>query len=202
VGDWRETFAEIDATAEPMTPTSGLWARIERNIAAVVEGETSPKPWALAGWFGGLWRNLDFWRGAGLIGAAAALLFAVFTGTVMLRQPTPIAVAVLTDDATPGAPPGALVEAFADGSIRLVPLRDIPVPEGRTLQVWTLWDRARGPVSLGTMPRAQNARFSVAGLPQPRAEQLYEITLEPAGGSPLGRPTGPILYKGTATLIR
>jgi anti-sigma-K factor RskA len=28
--------------------------------------------------------------------------------------------------------------------------------------------------------------------------QLFEITLEPEGGSPNGRPTGPILFKGNA----
>jgi anti-sigma-K factor RskA len=27
---------------------------------------------------------------------------------------------------------------------------------------------------------------------------LFEITLEPVGGSPTGRPTGPILMKGNA----
>lgn len=30
------------------------------------------------------------------------------------------------------------------------------------------------------------------------AGQLYEITLEPSGGSPTGRPTGPIQVKGFA----
>jgi anti-sigma-K factor RskA len=39
-------------------------------------------------------------------------------------------------------------------------------------------------------------------LPAPRANQLYEITLEPAGGSPTGRPTGPIIGKGFANAPR
>ena len=37
-----------------------------------------------------------------------------------------------------------------------------------------------------------------ARLPEPKAGQLYEITLEPAPGSPTGRPTGPILVTGFA----
>jgi len=114
-------------------------------------------------------------------------------------QPRPVAVAVLQgDDATPGA----IIEAFADGSVRLVPLRAIDVPPGRALQVWTLWDRARGPVPLGVMPRAEQRRLARGdNLPMPIDKQLYEITLEPASGSPTGRPTGPVLYKGLATIV-
>jgi anti-sigma-K factor RskA len=32
----------------------------------------------------------------------------------------------------------------------------------------------------------------------PKQDQLYELTLEQAGGSSTGRPTGPILAKGFA----
>jgi anti-sigma-K factor RskA len=35
-------------------------------------------------------------------------------------------------------------------------------------------------------------------LPETVQNQLFEITLEPEGGSPVGRPTGPILFKGNA----
>jgi anti-sigma-K factor RskA len=33
------------------------------------------------------------------------------------------------------------------------------------------------------------------------AGQLFELTLEPIGGSPLEKPTGPVLYIGRAVLI-
>jgi anti-sigma-K factor RskA len=38
------------------------------------------------------------------------------------------------------------------------------------------------------------------GLPEPVAGQLYEITLEDEGGSATGRPTGPILGVGRASI--
>ena len=38
-------------------------------------------------------------------------------------------------------------------------------------------------------------------LPDLRPEQLFEITLEPEGGSPIDRPTGPILYIGRAVQL-
>jgi len=36
----------------------------------------------------------------------------------------------------------------------------------------------------------------VSRLPAVQGRQLFEITLEPAGGSPYDRPSGPILYLG------
>lgn len=41
-------------------------------------------------------------------------------------------------------------------------------------------------------------RVAIDRLPPPRANQLFEIMLEPYDGSPTGRPTGPILYVGRA----
>ena len=64
--------------------------------------------------------------------------------------------------------------------------------------VWTLYDPAVGPVSLGTLPEAKVATLGGQAFPVPVAEQLYEITLEPAPGSPTGKPPGPILVKGFA----
>jgi anti-sigma-K factor RskA len=97
-----------------------------------------------------------------------------------------------------GVTPAAIVEAFGDNSVHLVPLVDFDVPAGRVLQVWTLPDVETGPVSLGTLDRAREVQFPGPALPGPRDGQLYEITLEPSPGSPTGRPTGPILVKGLA----
>jgi anti-sigma-K factor RskA len=41
-------------------------------------------------------------------------------------------------------------------------------------------------------------QLDLEALPDTVADQLFEITLEPEGGSPIGRPTGPILFKGNA----
>jgi anti-sigma-K factor RskA len=41
----------------------------------------------------------------------------------------------------------------------------------------------------------------VAQLPAVEAQQLFEITLEPATGSPLNRPTGPILFVGRTVAL-
>jgi anti-sigma-K factor RskA len=100
------------------------------------------------------------------------------------------------------AEPAAVVNAFADGRTELVPLRTIAVPPDRALEIWTLWDRAVGPRSIGLLDQARSVRLNLENLPKPGPNQLFEITLEPKTGSPTGRPTGPILMKGlTSTAL-
>jgi anti-sigma-K factor RskA len=190
VAAWRERFAEFDATtpAEPLP--DGLWRRVERGLAAPVAVTVTPSRLGL------LWRNLAFWRATGLATAIATLVLAVGAGLLwQQRATTPVFVAILVTD---GNRPAAVVNAFADGRAELVPLDAIAVPPGRALEIWTLWDRARGPVSIGLLDQARSVRLRVEDLPRTRPDQLFEITLEPQTGSPIGRPTGPILMKGNA----
>ena len=70
--------------------------------------------------------------------------------------------------------------------------------EGKALEIWTLWDRAVGPRSVGLIDRARTTPLRLDQLPL-GTNQLFEITIEPATGSPTGRPTGPIVAKGTTS---
>ena len=139
---------------------------------------------------------LPTWRALALAASlAVACGIGYLAGSQMATTEPPVVVVVLN---TPADVPGAVFEAYADDTVRIVPLENFAVPEGSTLQVWTLYDKEVGPVSLGTLPRATEAVLKGPHLPRPKAEQLYEITLEPAPGSPTGKPTGPILVKGFA----
>jgi anti-sigma-K factor RskA len=206
VSAWRERLADLDATAEETTPSPALWQRIaEATKIAPIDALPSARA-ALRG--ATLWNNIRFWRGAGIGGALATLLFAsIMIGALItsrqlrndmiaLAQRKPIYVAVLVNDTTKEA--GAIVNAFANGRVELIPLRPIDVPAGRTLQVWTLWDRTIGPKSIGLTGQSRTLQLDLQSLPETVPDQLFEITLEPEGGSPIGRPTGPILFKGNA----
>ena len=207
VNAWRERLADFDSTAEPLTPTPALWTRIVETTRKETITSLPGVRNAVRG--ATLWDNIRFWRVAGLTGSFAALLFAVIAlgalttskelrrDLVALAQRKPVYVAVLVNDATKEA--GAIVNTFANGRVELIPLKDIDVPAGRTLQVWTLWDRAVGPKSIGITGESKTIQLNLDQLPETVADQLFEITLEPEGGSPIGRPTGPILYKGTTS---
>jgi anti-sigma-K factor RskA len=197
VAAWRAHLTELDMTATPVAPGSGLWDRITASVARRDSDETQPvalptrtSPEAPS-FLARLWGSLPVWRAAGLVGTAAALALAL--ATIARRPQEPVYVAVLMTDA---ASPAAIVNAYRDGRAELIPLEPITVPEGKALQIWTLWDRERGPVSVGLLDRARSVPLETTRLPRTGADQLFEITLEPKQGSSTGRPTGPILMKG------
>ena len=194
VARWRIRLAPIDATVRPIEPSAELWQRIEgrldrapaRSPAAPSRPAVGPQ---LSRWWGSLW----LWRGAALAGVAAAVLLAIGLVAALDRaRRQPVMVAVLMTDSNIAA---AVVNTFADGRVELLPLQDIGVPQGRALEIWTLWDRAVGPRSVGLIDRARAVPLRLDNLPL-GADQIFEITVEPASGSPTGRPTGPIVAKG------
>ncbi len=219
VARWRVRFAEIDASAAPVVPDEAFWRRIETALATapdlppqeaaatvavtgaaaaapppVTSSRATPTP-ARSGGLSDWWHSLTLWRGFAAVATAAAIVLAVGLGRMVLAPPPPTFVAVLLAET---GEVGAVVHVFADGTAELLPLENVAVPSGRAMEVWTKWSDERGPVSIGLLDRPRTVRLSTGGLPETRPEQLFEITLEPATGSPTGRPTGPILFKGTA----
>lgn len=191
---WQTRLAPIDATAPLMEPSTGLWQRIESGLdqAPARSQATAPQS-ALGARLTQWWDSLWLWRGAALAGCAAALLLAFGLAAALDRaRRQPVMVAVLLTETNLAA---AVVNTFADGRVELLPLQDIAVPQGRALEIWTLWDRATGPRSVGLIDRARAVPLRLDNLPL-GADQLFEITVEPAAGSPTGRPTGPIVAKG------
>jgi len=90
--------------------------------------------------------------------------------------------------------PAWLVRADAQG-LQLASLNTRPAPEGRVLELWALPQGATAPTSLGIIPADGRITVSLATI-RPAPGMLIEITLEPPGGSPIGRPTGPIQFIG------
>ena len=193
---WRVRLSELDDSAELLPLDEEVWQRIHNatRTPAAAASDAMPSRWQ------GVWQSLTAWRTATAFASVLAALFAVTTLLVVQfardeAARKPVYVAILVDDASREA--GAVVNAFADGRVEMIPLAEINVPPGRALEIWTLWDREVGPRSVGLIDRARTTILNLEKLPPTGENQLFEITLEPAGGSPIGRPTGPILYKGT-----
>ncbi len=197
INDVREQLLELDLTAAPVPASTALWEGIERALSAPEIRLTTVVPIKPA-----VQRSparAGFWQGAAMASLAASLLVAVAVGSQWQRltEKQPTVIVVLLDAQSK---PGAIIEAFADDTVRVVPLENFNVPAGRVIQLWTLPDAQTGPVSIGLLPKLKDLKLTGPSLPKPKADQLYEFTLEPAGGSPTGKPTGPILVKGFAKL--
>lgn len=56
-------------------------------------------------------------------------------------------------------------------------------------------------MSLGLVKPGQTIKIPRDKLPPLQPNQLFELTLEPVKGSPIGSPTGPIQFIGRAVKI-
>lgn len=189
---WEARLLPLAGLVAAVDPSARLWPRIEASVAGLARAGTHRAP-AAPKW----WQRLNVWRSLAATGfVAAALMLALW---LPQQQATPRYMVVLAAPAS--AAPGWLLQANADGGLKLVPLGDTAVPADRSLQLWTKADDWKGPVSLGLVQPGQAVDVSLARLPPLQPNQLFEITLEPKAGSPLGRPTGPILYIGRAVQV-
>ncbi|MCC7281038.1 MAG: anti-sigma factor [Acetobacteraceae bacterium] len=184
VAEWERRLDPLTRLARPAEPPPDAWEAIAARIAP-----TPPPAPALASRVAAGWRNLF---GAGLAGAVIAGL-----GVFLLVRP-PAApperfVAVMQSDR---AAPAFMVEADRGSGIRLAAVNRQEIPEGRVMQLWGLAPGDRGPTSLGFVPR-DGSRFHFDASARPPVDgMLVEISLEPPGGSPIGRPTGPVVFIG------
>jgi anti-sigma-K factor RskA len=200
VAGWEERLLPLTALAEPVEPSPSLWQRIEGSITPSASAATANVRRAATGvqtW----WNNLNLWRGLAGTGFAAA---AVMATVLVVRLQAPVAPQYMVVLIAPqDKAPGWVVQTGGrqQEQLSLIPLGTIAVPSDKTLQFWTKADGWRGPVSLGLVTPGKALRVPIDKLPSLEANQLFELTLEPANGSPIDRPTGPIQFIGRAVKV-
>lgn len=195
---WEARLHPLTTLADPLQPSAAVWARIAASTQPPAMQRTPAPTAAPTRWW--QWDSLALWRGLAGTGFGAA---AVLCALLWLRAAEPPAVpryfVVLA--APQSQAPGWLVQAHQAGQLRLVPLGADAVPAEKSLQFWTKADDWSAPVSLGLVQPGEALEVPLDRLPPLQANQLFELTLEPAGGSPSGRPTGPIQFIGRAVQL-
>ncbi len=184
---WQDKLLAMTRMLAPVEPSPALWSRIEHSLSLAKAGRSAApaQPW---------WERLTFWRFGAAFASVLAVVLALQLRPVDAPAPATRYLAVLQSPDKQDA--GWIVEAFVGGKLRLIPLGTTTVAPQKALQFWTKAQGASGPTSLGLVPPDRVTEIDVASLPTLEREQLFELTLEPETGSPIGRPTGPILYVG------
>jgi anti-sigma-K factor RskA len=199
VDRWEADLSPIGADYAPVEPPAALKQAIDRRLYS------SPAPTALRGSpepvRAGLWASLAFWRGLTVAALAALALY--------------VAVPLLVTPPSE-APQNRLVAALsAEGSeVRYVAMYDAATNEiglshlagergeGRDFELWVI-EGGNAPQSLGVIPAGEAAKLTPK---TPLKEKIakgavFAISLEPAGGSPTGAPTGPVVAAGDLRAI-
>ncbi len=186
VNRWQDRLAPLDAVGHAVEPPARVWRGIQERI------QTGRRH--------GLWGSLPFWRTVGLAGVAGALTLAVLLVTLSPMRHGPETMVVVMSDAEANPAMTVSWPMQASGQPRLR-IRVMGHPEMATGTAWELWLLPGGehkPVSLGLIGTEPMQELTVPRSLVPMMDRAYGLAMsvEPAGGSPTGQPTGPVLYKG------
>ena len=190
---WQNNLSGFNDDYDDIRPPADLYNRLERRLFRTAD--------APSGAFSRLWGSVAAWRGI----AAASLFLAASLGLYQISGrlgggPDRPLVAALAGQ---GDAPFNLIAAFdaESGRLSVVPIA-LKQPEPKSLEVWIIED-GKAPQSLGILPDNGNGEIVVnAEMRRLFAEgKTIAITVEPYGGAPEGKPTGPIIASGKTRFL-
>jgi len=188
VDAWEMRFAPMAAAYAAVEPPASIKVAIDRRLfASSASASAVPS--------GGLWASLAFWRG---VAAAAIAALAIYVAVPYVNPPAP-------------QPAARLVASLAadNSNVKYLAVYDAARHEvglslvsgdhgaGKDFELWMI-EGKNAPVSMGVIPAGQTARMAVTPAVQQKLAQgaVLAVSLEPAGGSPTGQPTGPVVAAG------
>jgi anti-sigma-K factor RskA len=193
---WRLYFAQLFDLWPEVEPPGGLIDRIDLRLGGPVPMRRHRAPWPLI---------------AIVASAIAAALLLVVAIRPDPPAPPPPRV-IVRAPAVPATPPAGplLLAALGDAKIpaayepatgRLRVAAAPAVPAGRTPQLWVI-GKDSVPHSLGLLARADNDLI-LADADRARlvAGATLAVSVEPAGGSTTGLPTGPVVATGALSAV-
>ena len=186
---WRDRLMPLTAVLAPVQPSSEVWRRISDRLEA-----DRPAPATNSAW-----SRLAFWRGLAAFASVAAIGFAVLLASPGPNAPPVIVVLSATGDAVGGAQAMPIVASISGDRATLVtrPITTVADRPDRSLELWAI-PPGGAPRSLGVLPTG-NGTVALHGKVLQGTDTLA-VTVEPPGGSPTGKPTGPVVYAGKFSL--
>ena len=193
--EWENRLGPMSLAVREVRPHRRVWKAIRARLP-----DSS-----------GAWDSLAFWRNLGLVasGCAAALLVAFIVRdprfgpipvekTAAPAQMQPAYVAMLSDKAGK-----VVLLAYADRQSDELWLKASGMQsldsEKQVFELWGLPKEPGGaPKSLGLLPPRDKGTIRLAAAADQTLSDFpaLAVSLEPAGGSKTGLPTGPVLYSG------
>ena len=195
---WEERLAPLAEAVAPIEPPrdyfSEIQARLRKPSTPATPTRLPPADDGVAALKGRLAR----WRAAAIGATSLAAMLAIgLVAREATRATAPRQyVAVLQKD--PGSPAFAVTVNLDTREMTVRPV-SAPAPSGKSYELWIInKDKLGAPRSLGVIDAADVRRddklaaFDRAVV----ADATYAVTIEPPGGSPDGKPSGPPVWLG------
>jgi anti-sigma-K factor RskA len=182
---WEVQLAPLSDSVAPVAPPERVWTAVEARLFGAAPA-AAPQ---------GLWNRLGLWRSLSALATAAAVAL-VFVVTQVPPPQAPIVVVLATNPEAAGITNASFVASLsADGrALVLKPLNAPTLTAAQALELWSVPAQG-GPRSLGLV-RADQATTLLLQAGVQRSTAAFAVSIEPAGGSPTGAPTGPIVSLG------
>lgn len=180
---WQQLFTPQPSEAFRMQPAPRTWQRIAHDL----ELRRYRQPW---------FARVGLWRGWAL---TATAVLTVWLGVSLIdRAPAPpVMHPIATLASMAGAAP-VVASLSGDGRwLQLVPARPVVAASTQSYELWLLPSDGSAPVSvavLGELAAQLQVPDALRGRLQTGAK--LAVSVEPAGGSPTGAPTGPVILVG------
>lgn len=190
---WQDRLVPLTASVPPVTPSPAVWTGIEQRLFgdAALAGTSASVQQRLTRW----WERLGLWQG---LAGAASLATLVLAVALTLPGPVQPPVVVVMGTGTGQGPASFVASVGADGrSLVLKPLAGVAVTAAQALELWAVPPKG-APRSLGLVSNQGATTVLREHLLQGTA--AFAVSVEPAGGSPTGAPTGPVVSVGQLEL--
>ena len=200
VAGWQADLAPLVDAVSPVAAPVAVWAGIERELFRGPVAAPVPSPVARAArGVVNLWRSLAF--AASAVAAVALALLLARPGPVPVAAPGALLAASM---ASTDAGKAVLITATYDpvrGAVILTPAAK-DASRGLTPELWVIVGTDK-PRSLGVIDLHDPQAHAIPASLRQRLTRgaTLAISLEPAGGSPTGLPTGPVVAAGTLAAI-
>lgn len=188
---WQERLMPLAEALPPQVPSPRVWRRIEQRLWP--RAAASRVPW---------WQRVAPWRGLAALASASSLALALLLAVPERVQPPVVVVLQGTGGDAQGV--NTFVASVSGDGRALVtrPLMTVSVQSDRVLELWSVPPEG-APRSLGLISASGATVIARQRLPAALLKggtAALAVSLEPAGGSPTGVPTGPVLYAGKLQL--
>ena len=183
---WEQRFAAWTLRLEPVEPPRRLWWR----LMSEVRKDARPR--------GAAYRN-TFWRAWAVAATVVIAVMVVGERVLPPSEQKPSAIAMVNDSA---GQTWWMISVHPEMKrIDMKAVMPSPAPAGHSYELWMLHDSGN-PEPMGILNSDGTASESVSAELLARLDSVktLAVSLEPAGGSPTGLPTGPVLF--TAVLVR
>lgn len=180
---WQSQLYQLVELLPERTPPVEVWEKLSRRVIPDESGAS-------------IWDSLFFWRAGAVLAGALAIVLAIGVRMEWKTPPPPDYHVVVSDQEQRAI--WLVSTAIEHESVNVRTLADQTLEVEQSLELWLIVSADTAPISLGLIPQSGSTSLPLSQTTLTRfaGATALAVSLEPAGGSPTGLPTGPVLYQG------